>query len=137
MVVLLLRYWLTTIIVPITVVFTKYDLLVQAAELELRPKKSDNEDDDTFQQRCLKKAHNDFRTHCERKFRKNSRVQINCVFVASVFPLCAAKCHLNTSYLQGECLKLYKNWSKSPVSILGPLEDSHQRRRSLSSRIDG
>lgn len=136
MVALVLRYWLTTIIVPITVVFTKYDLLVEAAKLELRPKKSDKEDENTFEQRCLKKAHNVFRTHCERKFTKNSE-RINCVFVARVFLLCAAKCPLNTSYLQGECLKLYKNWYKSPVSILGPPKDHRQRLHSLSSRIDG
>ena len=137
MVALVMRYWLTAIIVPITVVFTKYDLLVEAAELELRPNKSDKEDDATFQQRCLRKAHHDFRTHCERKFTKYTTGQINCVFVARAYSLCAAKCRLNSSYLQRECLKLYKSWSKSPVSILGTPDDHQQRLRSLSSRIDG
>jgi hypothetical protein len=62
--VLVSRYQLTTITVPIIVVFTKYDELFGRAAYDLKSTRGDNEDKDAFQKRCREKAWKDYEAKC-------------------------------------------------------------------------
>ena len=68
--VLVSRYQLTMITVPIIVVFTKYDELFARAAYDLKSTRGDNEGNDLFQKRCREKAWNDYETKCVAQIRK-------------------------------------------------------------------
>ena len=62
--VLVSRCRLTMITVPIIAVFTKYDVLVSTANIELRSTQGENEGEDMYQRRCQDHAWNDIQSKC-------------------------------------------------------------------------
>lgn len=82
------------ITVPIIAVFTKYDVLISTANIEMRSTQGDNEDEDMYQRRCQDHAWNDIQTKCVQQL-----PGISCIPVStSMIPRTSIKCSsLNAS----------------------------------------
>ncbi|KAF8720436.1 hypothetical protein AX14_010969 [Amanita brunnescens Koide BX004] len=68
--------------VPIIAVFTKYDVLVSNADIELRSTYDENESEDMFQQKCHEQATKDFEMKCLQQFPEG----ISCIPVSNKIP---------------------------------------------------
>lgn len=79
--------------VPIIAVFTKYDVLVSNADIELRSTYDENESEDMFQQKCHEQATKDFEMKCLQQFPEG----ISCIPVSSMSALSSMKYLLHYS----------------------------------------